>query len=212
MTLQGINFSRRLEDNVVTFRAGSTRIRGTPVAVTFPPPECGRRLSLLDVLVPTGAPNGSLELEVNGIFAGAFGYVACPTIMSVDIGEDGSDPTLFHFGFIDFGPQIDTTVVRLHGLNFEEVIEIVIEDSSGTQSCLAPADFRRRSLVPANGLDTLLFSLDEVRLGVRPARDNLLVRGFDLSRCRGFRFCELPLVRRYRRLGRVEQQHQPASM
>ena len=37
VVLVGINFSPRLSENVVSFRAGSTIIRGTPIAITFPP-------------------------------------------------------------------------------------------------------------------------------------------------------------------------------
>lgn len=170
-TLEGINFSPNLEENVVTFRAGSTSIRGAPLDVTFPPGGGSARASLLRVLVPSGVVNGSIELEVNGIFAGAFGYVACPMVTAFDIGEEGDFEHLEHnvLGFTG------VTTVRIHGLNFEEVNQVVIQDSTGAQVTLTTADFRRRNVAPTNGYDTLVFTVEGLRLSIREPRDRLIM-------------------------------------
>ena len=176
IVLRGNRFSPRLEENVVTFRAGSVRIRGAPLDLTFPTNACGQQASVLRVLVPTGVVSGAIELEIRGVFAGAVGFVAAPEILSFDMGEDGSAAVMKRATFIGFGvnPWFPSEF-RLHGLNFGEVDEIRIADSSGGQVRLAPADFERRSFSPDNGLESLVLGLEDVRIAVMLGRDNVFV-------------------------------------
>jgi hypothetical protein len=172
--LRGINFSPQLEENVVTFRSGSARILGTPVALSFSPSDCDQQRSELRFLVPTGVASGSVELRVGGIFAGAFGFIAGPVITAFDIGEKGDQLALRSSPTVVFDP-FGLGTIRIHGLNLEEVDRIDVKDSSGTQNRLLPQEFRQDTPEPANGLDTLIVPLDDVRVGIVPPRDDIAV-------------------------------------
>jgi hypothetical protein len=177
ITLVGVNFSQTLSRNRVVFRSGRTVVEGTPVAVFFPTDNNSRDGldSRLRVLVPTGVVTGSIELEVGGIFAGGSGYVACPMIYGYTIGtggQPGDEAALQHNGILGFDPTLGPETVMVHGVNFDEVSEIQLEDDSRNRATLTAANFQRRTLSPDNGMDNLLFQLRGVRLGLSPSQPN----------------------------------------
>ena len=186
ITLIGVNFSQNLNNNRVVFRSGRAIVEGTPVSITFPVdgnPANGLD-SRLQVLVPTGVVSGSVELEVSGIFAGGFGFVACPMIFGFTIGLAGQEPpddiisfpAIQHNGILGFDPALGPETILLHGINLEDVTEIQVRDTQGNRATIPSVGFQRRTLIPDNGMDTLLFSLEGIRLAIQGIRDNILVK------------------------------------
>jgi len=124
VTLRGVNFSADLSENEILFRgSGNVQLVGVPVTAIFPTDgDCSNGTeSTLVVAVPSGVVSGNLEVRVNGIFAGGFGYSACPQILAFELGRDGSQPNLTFFGLLGFDPN---AFVRIIGLNFQGISEI----------------------------------------------------------------------------------------
>ena len=189
ITLIGVNFSGSLNQNEVFFRSGRSVVRGAPIAISFPVDNNIRdgKDSRLSVLVPTGVLTGSIELFVNGSFAGGQGYIACPMLFGFTTGLNGQPPTdenptgqqfIQNNGPFGYDPQLGPETVHLHGINFDELTTIIVQDSQGQSDRVGTVDFQRRNLAPDNGMDTVIVSLGaaNVRLAVRGRRDNLLLR------------------------------------
>jgi len=189
VTLRGVNFSADLSENEILFRgSGNVQLVGVPVTAIFPTDgDCSNGTeSTLVVAVPSGVVSGNLEVRVNGIFAGGFGYSACPQILAFELGRDGSQPNLTFFGLLGFDPN---AFVRIIGLNFQGISEIELEDSQGTTARI-PANVLERNVggdSTNSGYSRVGFPLNddnvEVRLLVQGPRDNLQVtaRGQDSS-------------------------------
>ncbi|MBI4583962.1 MAG: hypothetical protein HY717_08060 [Planctomycetes bacterium] len=178
ITLTGINFTSRLSGNRILFRGRASLIDATPLNVSFPidnNPADGLS-SRIQAVVPTGVVTGNIELEVNGIFAGAAGYIACPMILGFGLGQNGDANTLQHNGPLGFDRQQGAADIILYGLNFDELTEILLQDSQGSRASIAPGDFQRRTFTPDNGLDAISFYLKGVVLAVRSPRDNIRVQ------------------------------------
>lgn len=177
VTLRGINFDTELQNNVVLFRAGTRTIPGMPLNVGFPADTnlADGRDSVLRVIVPTGVLTGTVELNVNGFFAGAIGFLACPQIISYEIDVNRDSDTLVHGPPLGFDISLGAETVWIHGLNFTELTSVRVEDSGGRSLVLGPANFRRRRLDPDNGLDSISFSLENARFNIASPRDNISV-------------------------------------
>ncbi len=179
--LLGVNFSSNLEENRVNFRFSNARIPGLPTRVEFPTdgnPNNGLE-SRLRVVVPTGVSSGNVELEVDGVFAGAAGYFACPQIFSYGIGLSGMEPVLRHAGLLGFDPNTPPIDLILFGINFGEVTRILVRDSKGGPQIQVPLNqINLRPILnpPANNLDQIGFSFENLTLSVEGQRDNIFVQ------------------------------------
>ena len=100
--LIGKNFSDDLLGNQVTFIAGVNRIAGVVTDIDNVPVTGGDTNSTLTVIVPGGISAGNLELQVDGISAGAVGYEACPQIMAWTLGRTETDTFLRWEGPLGF--------------------------------------------------------------------------------------------------------------
>ena len=183
ITLNGLNFASDPSQNEVLFRgANNVRVQGIPLQAVFPTDgDCSNGLeSRLIVSVPGGAVSGNLELRVRGVFAGGFGYSACPQIMAFEIGRDGSSPSL---NFVDLLGTFDQNAfVRIIGTNFQSLSEIVLEDAQGTRARI-PANSLERNVSGVgaqSGYSRVGFALNdentEVRLLIQGPRDNISVQ------------------------------------
>ncbi len=134
LTLGGVNFSEILEENQVLFRSFSneTVIDGyvTNVIVDTNPPTtaCGNPSSL-SVIVPSGVRSGTVELIVNGVFAGANVFSAAPEIVGFAVGEDGTSI------FANAGGQVvPTDEVVIYGYNLSNVTGASVDDGTTSQA------------------------------------------------------------------------------
>lgn len=175
--LRGINFDAELENNVVLFRFGSRSVQGMPLNVAFPSDNslADGRDSILRVVVPTGVLTGTVEVHVNGFFAGAVGYLACPMVMGYELNVDRQAEALVHQPPLGFDISIGPETVFIHGLNFTELTQVNVQDSSGRSLTLGPASFRRNRIDPDNNVDSISFSLENARFNVTGPRDNISV-------------------------------------
>ena len=184
-TIFGGNFDPILANNRVTFTAGNSEVEGMPFAVQVDAGsgECPRS-STLQGIVPGGVSSGNLELIVNGQSAGAVGYDAEPVIMGHTLGI-AEDEEFLEIDIIGAFIQLQSRVT-LYGLNFNDVREVVVSDSSGNSVRIPPNSFIRdfsAGQVPGvipTGYDTLGFNLrddnNDVRLPFQGQRDNLGVQ------------------------------------
>ena len=188
ITLVGVNFATELSENEVLFRgANNVRMQGVPVEAVFPTDgDCRNGLeSRLVVAVPGGVVSGDVELRVRGVLAGGFVYSACPQIMAYKLGRVGSRPSI---NWIDLPGIFDRNAfVRLIGINFESLAEIVLEDSQGTFARI-PAENLVRSVSGVDvesGYSGVGFALSdettEVRLLIEGPRDNVRVQAIGQS-------------------------------
>jgi hypothetical protein len=177
VTVVGKNFSGVLSENRIAFRgANNVRIPGLPVQVLFPTDgDCKNGLeSELVVTVPGGVVSGNLELEVNGVPAGGFGYTACPQVVAFSLARDSSGEALLHQGVLGFDPN---SFVQVYGLNFNSIAEIILIDSQGTRARIPPNAIQRNPSGASgqSGLSNIGFGFTEadVRLSISPPRDDI---------------------------------------
>ncbi|MGE4632593.1 MAG: hypothetical protein AAEJ47_06105, partial [Planctomycetota bacterium] len=135
LTFTGINFSVQLEGNRVIFRSFSnnTLLEGLVLSVTVDtsnPSSCGSP-SVLQVVVPSGVRSGTVELYVNGIFAGAGVFTAAPEVVGFAIGDDG-------IGVLqNAGGNIVPDTVVIYGYNLNGVTGASVDD--GTNNLASPS-------------------------------------------------------------------------
>ncbi|MEC9476940.1 MAG: hypothetical protein VX764_07890 [Planctomycetota bacterium] len=135
LSFTGVNFSDQLAGNRVVFRSFSnnTVLEGLPVSVnvdTSDPDACGFP-SVLQVIAPGGVRSGTVELFVNGVFAGAGVFTASPEIVGFAVGDEGVGALQNAAGSI-----IPDTVV-LYGYNLNGVTGASVDD--GTNSLASPS-------------------------------------------------------------------------
>ncbi len=190
VTLIGLNFSSDLAENVVTFAAGVTRIRGLPLRVVFPTDdEASNGLeSRLTVIVPSGVVSGNVELNVGGIPAGARGFTACPQIMAVTIGRNRDVEAMPFLGPLGFDAQ--RSFLELHGINFGEIQRVRLFDSQGNEANIPTNTIQRGvnqggnpfdpDAPPPTGYSVIGFNLkddrNDVPLSFPNSRDNMQVQ------------------------------------
>ena len=160
VVLEGFNFSADLSRNRVTFRGNNnSRIPGLPVRVVFPTDgDCQNGLeSELEIQVPSGIVSGNIEVVVNGVPAGGFGYSACAQIYGFSLSADGMDEFITHTGILGFQQN---SFVQLWGLNFNSIAEI--EARTGGNTAVIPRSAIQQSPAGTNttGFANIGFNLD----------------------------------------------------
>lgn len=148
IVLTGVNFSQDLTRNKVNFQAGTRKIPALPLRVEFPTDgnaQNGLESRLL-VRVPGGTSSGSVELIVDGVFAGATNYEACPQLMAYTLQRDQQGRFLPHLGILGFDPT--NSFVQLYGTGLNEIQEVVLEDSTGQTQTIPSNTIERNPRPP----------------------------------------------------------------
>jgi hypothetical protein len=181
VTVEGLNLVSDMDRYEITFlgmREDAVGLPGVPVAVRLSPdpdrePYVGHGSieAMLDVLVPTGAESGTMEIALDGELLDSVDFTANPVVTAFSLGKLGNAETLAHNGVFGFDLQLGPETVQLHGLNFDSISEIGIEDGSGNLAFFS--SFDRLGVDENTGLDTLVFSLEGVRVAIFPPSEEL---------------------------------------
>ena len=183
VVLSGFNFSDQLGDHRVEFSAGNQTALGLPIDVEVERSD-GPDNSLLEVVVPAGISQGTIQLFVGGVSAGAVGYDSCPYLYAVTVGPLEDLDALNYTPLVGFDQGSGLT---LYGLNLADVQAVVLSDGRGSQQEVSADTFVHNSAfggvtgqVPT-GYDSFSFPLNNGDPDIRfpytnpPDRHNLQI-------------------------------------
>ncbi|MBN1441223.1 MAG: hypothetical protein JXA90_00875 [Planctomycetes bacterium] len=170
ITLVGLNFSPVLSENVVLFEAGNNTVEGLVLnVVQVGTSTQGSTENNMDVVIPGGVSRGTVALRVRGNDAGGVaGFDVNPSLVGFTLGNNASDSDLGYGpgavqanGFQDLNSR-----VTVHGLNFADVREVLL-DLSGSSDIRVPSNTFIRNPVQAqagvepSGLESFAFNLKD---------------------------------------------------
>ena len=147
VTLNGFNFSEDLIDHRIAFSAGQATVLGMPIDIEVDRASVapGQPVpSKLEVIVPAGLTQGTLQVFVRGVSAGAIGYDSCPSLYAATIGPMEDQDALQYQPLVGFAMG---TRLTIYGLNLSDVQAVTLgDDSGGTQEVPASAFIRNTLL------------------------------------------------------------------